>query len=151
PTAQNAAGYPQPFATEMSAQGYPQLSPGALYQLQPQPELSLTGQIRLLEVDELPPQYRIGASRRRLITYIVSGPLALSPPAAVPFVIIRSIRETTPSVGALEVNSIPGEAIVKFDGTLLPQKTSLTIDGVAVGSRHILRVELPHYVPFEEP
>ena len=34
--------------------------------------MSLTGQMRLFEVDEIPSQYKLGAARRRWFTYIVS-------------------------------------------------------------------------------
>jgi hypothetical protein len=149
---QGAPGYAPPLATQMSPHGYPQLSPSALYQFQPQPqpELSLTGQMRLLEVDELPPQYRLGATRRRWFTYIVSGTLAVVVAAAVTFVIIRSIRETTPSVGSIEVDSMPGGADVYYDDQLLLEKTPLNIGGVAVGSTHVIRVELPHHGKFRK-
>src|SRR5262249_38402116 len=87
----------QPLATHVPPPGYPQLAPGALSQFQPTPQpLSLTGQMRLLEVDELPSQYKLGAAGRRWFTYIVSGILAVSVAAGVTFLIIRSTRDSVP-------------------------------------------------------
>ena len=145
-------GYaPEPIATQMSPHGYPQMSPGALYQFQPNPQgMSLTGQMRMMEIDEIPSQYKLGAARRRWFTYIVSGMLAVSVAAAVTFLIIRSTREAAPTMGSVHVESDPSGADVLFDGTRLPNKTPLTVDGAPVGSHHTIRVELPHHTPYEE-
>jgi serine/threonine protein kinase len=151
-----AAGYgaaydPQPLPTQMSPQGYPQLSPQALYQFQPsQQPMSITGQMRLFEVDELPSQYKLGAARRRWLTYIVSGILAVSLAAGVTFLIIRSLRDTAPTVGSVHIESVPPNADVRFDGTLLNEKTPLTIDKVQVGTPHQIRVEFTRHQPYEE-
>ena len=145
-------GYaPHQVATQTSSQGYPQLSPGALYPFQPTPkEMSLTGQMRLYEVDELPSQYKLGAARRRWFTYITSGVLAVSVAAAVTFLIIRSTRESVPTVGSVHIVSVPPNAEVLFDGTRLSSKTPLTIDGAPVGTRHSIRLELAHHEAYEE-
>jgi len=145
-------GMPPGYAPQqMSPQGYPQLSPGALYQFQPTPQgMSITGQMRLFEADELPSQYKLGAARRRWFTYIVSGILAVSVAAAVTFLIIRSTRESTPSVGSVHIESVPANAEVTFDGTRLTDKTPLTIDGAPVGTRHTVRVELARHQAYEE-
>jgi len=141
----------QQMGQQMSPQGYPQLSPGALYQFQPSPqEMSLTGQMRLFEVDELPSQYNLGAARRRWFTYIVSGILAVSVAAGVTFLIIRSTRESTPVMGSVHIESVPASAEVTFDGNRLTEKTPLTIDGAPVGTRHLVRVELARHQVYEE-
>lgn len=144
-------GYSPPqLATQTSPHGYPQLSPGALYQFQPPVrEMSLTGQMRLFEVDELPSQYKLGASRRRWFTYIVSGALAVLVAAAVTFLIIRSIRETTPRVASAHIRSIPDDAAIYFDGTLLANKTPVSIPDVKPGSEHEIRIVRTGYQPFE--
>jgi hypothetical protein len=135
-------GYPQP----QMPHGYPQLSPNALYQFQPAPHpMSLTGQMRLFEVDEIPSQYKIGAARRRWFTYIVSGILAVSVAAGVTFLIIRSTRDQPPTTGTLRLESVPSGAAVSFDGTLLIGATPMTIDRVPVGTRHRITIQLPHY------
>jgi hypothetical protein len=146
-------GYaPDQMSSQMSPQGYPQMSPGALYQFQPSSQgMSLTGQMRLMEIDEIPSQYKLGAARRRWFTYIVSGLLAISVAAAVTFLIIRSTREAAPTSGSVFIESYPSGADVLFDGTRLPNKTPLTVDGAPVGTRHTIRVELPGHKPFENP
>ena len=146
-------GYaPEQMPTQMSAHGYPQLSPGALYQFQPSPQgMSLTGQMRLMEIDEIPSYYKLGAARRRWFTYIVSGILAVSVAAAVTFVIIRSTRESAPTTGAVHVESVPSGADVLYDGIRLSKQTPLTIDSAPVGTRHTIRVELAHHQPFVDP
>ncbi|HSS02755.1 MAG TPA: protein kinase [Kofleriaceae bacterium] len=145
------AGYSQPVANQMSPHGYPQLMPGALYSFQAPPqEMSLTGQLRAAEIDELPAHYRLGASRARWFTYIVSGVLAVSVAAAVTFLIIRSMRDTAPQVASVYITSVPAGADVLFEGTRLRDKTPLTIDKVPVGTRPTIRLELAHYGPYEE-
>jgi PEGA domain-containing protein len=145
-------GYPQPqLATQISPHGYPTLTPGALYQFQTPPqEMSLTGQMRAAEIDELPAHYKLGAARARWFTYIVSGVLAVSVAAAVTFLIIRSMRDTAPQVGSIYINSVPAGADVLFDGTRLPDKTPLTVDKVPVGTHPTIRIELPHYGAHQE-
>jgi hypothetical protein len=135
----------------MSPHGYPQLTPGALYSFQAPPqEMSLTGQLRAAEIDELPAHYRLGASRARWFTYIVSGVLAVSVAAAVTFLIIRSMRDSAPQVASVYITSVPAGADVLFEGTRLRDKTPLTIDKVPVGTHPTIRLELSHYGPYEE-
>ena len=141
------------MTAQTSPQGYPQLSPGALYQFQPPPSqqsMSLTGQMRLLEVDELPSQYKLGAARNRWLTYIASGVLAVSVAAGVTFLIIRSTRDSVPVVGSIHIESVPPGAEVIFDNTRLTDKTPLTIDGAPVGTSHTIRLEVPRHESYEE-
>jgi hypothetical protein len=126
--------------------GYP-MSPNALYQFQPtqQPPMSLTGQLRLSEIDEIPSQYKIGAARRQWFTYIVSGILAVSVAAAVTFLIIRSTRDIAPTSGTVSIESVPSGAQVFWEGTLITARTPTKITGVQVGTTHPIRVSLAHY------
>jgi len=125
-----------------------------LYPFQPQPPnphgMSLTGQLRLSEVDELPSQYKLGSGRRQWFTYIASGVLAVSVAAGVTFLIIRSTRDSTPAVGSIHIESDPPGAEVIFDKQRLIDKTPLTIDGAPAGTRHTIRLELSHFQPVEE-
>jgi serine/threonine protein kinase len=145
-------GVPPGYAPQqMSPPGHPQLSPGALYQFQPtSQEMSLTGQIRLFEVDELPSQYQLGAARQRWFTYVVSGVLAVSVAAGVTFLIIRSLRDSTPPVGSVHIESVPANAEVILDGMRLTDRTPLTIEGAPVGTRHVVRLELARHQAYEE-
>jgi serine/threonine protein kinase len=140
----------------MQAQ-YPQMSqmsPGALYQMQspyPVQPMTLTGQMRLFEVDEIPSQYKIGAARRRWFTYIVAGILAISVAAIATFLIIRATRESPgSSTGSIVVESVPTGAEVFYDGTRLAGVTPITIDEVPIGSRHEIKVVLPGHAVYEE-
>ena len=145
-------GYaPGQMAPQLSPYGYPQLAPGALHHFPPPPPpLSITHQMRLYEVDELPPQFQLGAPRRRLLTYIVSGVLAVSVAAVATFVVVRSMRDAAPVLGTVRVDSVPASAEVLFDGTRLPNRTPMTIPRTAAGTRHTIRVELAHYSSHEE-
>ncbi len=127
------------------------MSPGALYQFQPAPTpMSLTGQMRLFEVDELPSQYKLGAARKRWFTYIVAAVLAISVAAGVTFLIIRSTRETAPTTGSVFIDSVPAGAEVTFDGTRMVDKTPLTIKNVPISTRHEVKVELARHKPYTD-
>jgi hypothetical protein len=60
------------------------------------------------------------------------------------------MRDAPPTVGSVHIESVPPNADVRFDGTLLPTKTPLTIDKVPVGTPHQLRVEFARHQPYEE-
>ncbi len=148
-------GYQQPPPQQAYYPQQPQgpqqpMTPGALYQFAPgqAKPMTLTGQMRAFEVDELPSQYKIGAARRRVITYIIAGIIAISVAAGVTFAIIRSTRETAPTMGRVRIDSVPAGAVVTFDGTKLTEKTPVTVDSVPVGSRHEVKVELPRHRPY---
>ena len=127
------------------------MTPGALYSMQPAPQpMTLTGQLRLFEVDEMPSQYKLGAARRRWFTYIVAGLVAISVAAAATFLIIRSTRETAPTVGSVHVESIPSGAEVVFDDVRLAGTTPLNIPSVPVNTRHTIKVELKRHERYSE-
>jgi serine/threonine protein kinase len=154
----------QPYANQQQPYGYYQqpqypqqpMSPGALYQLQPygapppQP-MSLTGQMRLFEVDELPSQYKVSGSGAKWLKLAIASVLAVSVAAGVTFFIIKSTRESaTPTVGSIHIESVPSGAEVLYDGTRLAGTTPMTVDSVPVGTRHEIRVELAHHKPHTE-
>ena len=148
-------GYPQqppyPGAPGYAPQHQQPMTPAALYQFQPAPTpMTLTGQLRLFEVDEMPSQYKLGSARRRVFTYIIAAVLAISVAAGVTFLIIRSTRETAPTVGSVFVDSVPAGAEVTFDGTRLTDKTPLTVKNVPIGTRHEVKVELARHKPYTD-
>ncbi len=152
---QQYQGYPQQYAQPQYPQQQPpqqNVSPGALYQFQPgqAKPMTLTGQMRLFEVDEMPSQYKIGAARRRVFGYIVAGIIAISVAAGVTFLIIRSTRDSAPTTGRVHIDSVPAGAEVTFDGTRLTEKTPVNVDGVPVGSRHDVKVELARHKPYTD-
>jgi hypothetical protein len=149
----------QPYAMQQQQQyGYyqqpvyqqPPMTPGALYQMQPygapppQP-MSLTGQLRLLEADEMPSHYKVSGGPRWL-KLAIAGVLAVSAAAGVTFFIIKATRESeTPTVGSIHIESVPPGAEVLYDGTRLAGITPMTVDSVPVGTRHEIKVQLAHH------
>jgi eukaryotic-like serine/threonine-protein kinase len=143
----------QPYQYAHGAPGYPPaMSPGAFYPMHPPPmPMTLTAQMRLFEVDELPSQYRLGAARRRWFSYIIAAVMAISVAAIATFLIIRMTREAPDAtVGAIVVESVPPGADVYYDGTRLAGTTPLTIEQVPLNSRHEIRVELDRHKPHVE-
>jgi serine/threonine protein kinase len=137
-------GYPQP--------GYPQqpVSPQSLYQLQPygapppQP-MTLTGQLRLFEADEIPDKYKVASGPPKWIKLAIAGVLAVSVAAGVTFFIIKATRDAPPRVGSILVESVPSGAEVIFDGTRQAGTTPLKIESVPVSTRHEIKVEKARY------
>ena len=148
---QQYQGYPQQYAQPQNPQQQ-NVTPGALYQFAPgqAKPMTLTGQIRLFEVDEMPSQYKIGAARRRTFGSIIAGIIAISVFAGVTFLIVRSTRDGAPTTGRVHIDSVPGGAEVTFDGTRLTEKTPVNVDGVPVGSRHDVKVELARHKPYTD-
>ena len=129
--------------------GYSQTTP---YPFQPgQAPLSPTGQFRLFEADELPPQYRMSRSVPQWITVGLAGALAVSVAAGVTFFIIRSMQSSEPPVIAtVHIDSVPHGADVYFDGTHLQGVTPLAVPNTPAGKTIEIRVELAHHKPYSE-
>jgi hypothetical protein len=141
-------GYPQGFPPNPQ-----QVSPQSLYQFSPYGSpapkpMTLTGQLRLFEADEMPSQYKLGAARRRWFMYIVAGIVAVSVAAGATFLIIRTTRATSPTTGSIHIESVPAGAEVVYDGNRLVDRTPLTITDIPIGTRHELRVELALHKPY---
>ncbi|HEX4450202.1 MAG TPA: protein kinase [Kofleriaceae bacterium] len=129
----------QPFGL-----AYPTVTPGSLYQLQHgQAPLSPTGQLRLFEVDELPPQYRMSRGLPQWVKVGFAGALAVSVAAGVTFFIIRSMQSSeSPAVATVHVDSVPHGADVYFDGMHLAGTTPLAVPNEPAGKTIEIRVEL---------
>jgi hypothetical protein len=141
--------YPYPA---YAPQNYPQqtVTPGALYSYgAPQP-LSLTGQLRLFEADEMPSQYRVSGGGAKWLKLVIAGVIAISVAAGVTFFIIKSTREQAPTTGSVHIESVPPGAEVFFDGTRLAGTTPMTIDNTPVGTRHEIRVQLARHLVYTE-
>jgi hypothetical protein len=145
-------GYPpQPYAPGQPP--YP-VSPGGLYQFspygQPQPmPMTLTGQLRLSEADEIPSHFKIQSGRRRWLAYLVAGLIAVSVAAGSTFFIIRATREEAPVAGAVRIESMPDGGEVYFNGRSAG-KTPFTLKDIPVGTRHDIRIELPRHQAYLE-
>jgi hypothetical protein len=131
------------------------VSPGALYQLQPygapppQP-MTLTGQLRLFEADELGDKYKLNSGAPRWLKVGLASVVAIAAAAALTFFIIKATRDTAPSVGRVRIESVPPGAEVTFDGTRMAGATPLTIDSVPTGTRHDVRIELGRHKQYTE-
>jgi serine/threonine protein kinase len=145
---------PYPHAQHVQQAQQQPVTPGALYAMSPYGPpphpMSLTGQLRLSEVDELPSQYRIGSARRRWFTYIVAGMLAVSVAAGATFFIIRATREAAPTTASIHVVSVPDKAEIVIDGRHLTSATPTTIAGFPVGTRVEIHVELARHATYSE-
>ncbi len=119
------------------------MTPGGGYPQQQPMGPSLTGALRMSEVDEVPVAYQLpGRSWGKLV---VVG-LAVVAIAMVATVLILRQRDTGPTAGAFRFESTPVGADIIYDGTRLTDKTPYTLDGVPVGTRHQIRIELAHYI-----
>ncbi len=141
-------GYPpQPYGQGQSP--YP-VSPGGLYQFSPYGQqapvpMSLTGQLRLSEIDEIPAHFKIRSTQRRWLAYVIAGMIAVSVAAGTTFFIIRATRETAPPTGSVHIESVPPGGEVIFNGNRLTDRTPLTVEGIPPGTRHEVRVEMPRH------
>ena len=150
-------GYPPGYPPQPYPQAQPPyaVSPGGLYQMSPygQPPpmpVTLTSQLRLSEVDEIPSHFKINSARRRWIAYIAAGIMAVSVAAASTFFIIRATRDSTPPSGTIEITSVPPGGTIVFNGTALTEATPFTIRDVPPGSTHEIRVEKPFHKPYTQ-
>ena len=145
--------YQQPWSGDPN---YPQqqVPPGALYQLgpygapPPQP-MSMTGQLRLWEADEVPSQYRVQSSGLRWVKLVLAGVVAIGLAAGATFLLIRSTRSSAPATGAIHVDSVPAGGAIFLDGTPVAGVTPQTLPlALQAGSRHEIRVELARHKPY---
>lgn len=157
-------GYPPSYPQQQPQQSwngdpnYPpkQVSPGALYQLNPygsptpQP-MSLTGQQLLWEADEVPAQYRVRGNPSKWIKLVLAGALAIGGAAGATFFLIRSSRDNTVTTGTIRIDSVPGGGEIFLDGTHVTGVTPQTLPfDLPAGSRHEIRVELARHKPHVE-
>ena len=112
--------------------------------------MSLTGQLRLFEADELPAQYDLKASKGRGVTYALIALISVAVAAGGTLLVLRSQRETAPTRGSIVVESTPAGAQVTVDGERVPGVTPLTVPDLPVGSSHKIVLALPRYRPYTE-
>jgi hypothetical protein len=149
-------GYPAPgYPAYPQQSGQMPVSPGALYQLQPYgapapTPMTLTGQLRLFEADELGDKYKLNTGAPRWLKIALASIVAIAAAAALTFFIIKATRDTAPRVGSVRIESVPPGAEVTFDGTRMAGATPLTIDSVPTGTRHDVRIELGRHKPYTE-
>ena len=148
-------GYPPVYPQQ---QGYypQQVTPNALYQLQPygapppQP-MSLTGQLRLFEADEVPQQYKVSGDASKWVKLALAGIVAISVAAGMTFFIIKASRNGTPTTGTIHIESVPPGGEIFLDGTHVAGVTPQTLPfDLEFGTRHEIRVELAKHKPHVE-
>jgi serine/threonine protein kinase len=153
-------GYPPPYQGAWPTPthgGYaqPQVTPGALYPLQPYgapppKPMTLTGQLRLFEADEIGAQYKVSGGGGRWFKIVLATIVAVSVAAGVTFFIIKSSGDSAPTVGSVRIESVPAGAEVTFDNTRMAGSTPLTINSVPVGTRHEVKVQLAKHKAYVE-
>ena len=155
-------GVPPHLQPYVQQQGYPptyppNYPPGApLYQMQPygappQPRMSMTGQLRLFEADEIPNQYKVSSDASRWAKLVIAGVLAISVAAFVTFFIIRASRDSAPDTGTIHLESVPPGGEIFVDGTHVAGVTPQTLPfPLQVGTRHEIRIELAKHKPHVE-
>jgi PEGA domain len=112
--------------------------------------MTLTGQLRLFEADEIGDKYKVSGRGAGILKIVIAAVLAISAAAGVTFFIIKSTRDTTPTVGTIRVESVPAGAQVTYDGVRIAGSTPLSIDSVPVGTRHEVKVELAKHKAYIE-
>jgi len=148
-------GYPPGYGQYQQYQQAP-VTPQGLYQLQPYgapppQRMSLTGQLRLFEADEIPSQYKVSGNASRWVMIVLAGIVAVSVAAGVTFFIIRSTRNGTPETGSIHVESVPPGGDIYLDGTHVAGVTPQTLPfELQAGTRHEIRVELAKHKPHVE-
>ncbi len=153
-------GYPPAYPPQGWGPNYPQqqpqVSPGALYQLDPYAAppphpMSLTGQLRLWEADEVPPQYRVQSNASRWLKLVLAGAVAIGVAAGATFFIIKARRDSSQTTGTVRVDSLPSGGDIFLDGTHVTGVTPQTLPfELQAGSRHEIRVELARHKPHVE-
>jgi eukaryotic-like serine/threonine-protein kinase len=149
-------GVPAHLQPYLQQQGYPpqyppQYPPNYPYgATAPQP-MSMTGQLRLFEADEIPGQYKVSSDASRWVKLVIAGVLAISVAAFVTFFIIRASRDSTPDTGTIHLESVPPGGEIFVDGTHVAGVTPQTLPfPLQVGTRHEIRIELAKHKPHVE-
>jgi hypothetical protein len=123
--------------------GYPPTGPQ--YPFQPYPgsgvPQSFTKQMQaMVELDELPPQYRLGSPGKSWLLRALLAVALIAGGVAAAVLIIRSGEETTITASLL-IDSTPAGATVTVDGNVLPDRTPARF-ATQPGARHEIVVEL---------
>ncbi len=108
---------------------------------------TLSGQLRALEVDEMPAQYRIGSGRSWLVRALLALVL-IGGGVAAAILIIRS-GDTAPPTAAILIESKPTGAEVSIDGKPVTDRTPVSWK-TTPGARHEIDVTLAGYQAFHD-
>lgn len=144
---QQANMYPQgqsPYA----AAGYPLPQSGAFPSGGPAP--TATGRLRALELDEIPPHYRIKREGPRWFVLLGIALTAVATAASVTFLVLRANRQQAAASAGLYLNSIPPGAVVYIDDKRLAETTPVSYRQVKPSGRYSVRLELPKHKPYSQ-
>lgn len=135
----------QPYPQQM---GYPMMQPGAFPQGVPAP--TATGRLRALELDEIPPHYRIKREGPRWFVLLGIALTAVATAASVTFLVLRANRQQAISSAALRLESFPAGAVVFVDDKRLAEPTPVVYRNVKPSGRYTVRLELPKHKPYTQ-
>ena len=128
--------------------GYPMPQSGAFPQGMPAP--TATGRMRALELDEIPPHYRIKREGPRWFVLLGIALTAVATAASVTFLVLRSNRQQAISSAALRLDSFPSGASVFIDDKPVAETTPLVYRQVRPSGRYTVRFELPKHKPYSQ-
>ncbi|MBP6633173.1 MAG: protein kinase, partial [Kofleriaceae bacterium] len=140
--------YPQLAQVDQRAVGAAVVLPGygGGYQSQP----TFTRQMQAsLDVDEIPPQYRIQHRRPPWLLPVLGIAIAASLAAGLTYTLMRG-EAGRPAAATLLIDSVPSGATVTVDGQVVANKTPLPFAAGPPGTSHDVRVELPRHRPYQQ-
>ncbi len=111
---------------------------------------TMTGRMRALEIDEIPPQYLIKRDGPRWFVLAAIALIAVATAATVTFFVLRANRQAAVASASIRVESMPAGATVYVDDKQLPDPTPVLYKDVAPGQRYKVRVELRRHVSYVE-
>lgn len=132
---------PMPMSVPVAAPypGYPPAGYG--------PPPTLSAQMRALEIDELPPQYKLNSGRGRMWRVLLA--VLVIALGAIAAVVIIGRGSAPPPTASIVIDSKPSGATVTIDGVEVAEKTPLAWK-TKPGARHELVVTLPGYQPYKD-
>jgi serine/threonine protein kinase len=130
-----APGYPPGYPPGYAPPGYGSSPP------------TISAQLRALEVDELPPQYKLDSGRSWLWRGLLAAFLVIVGVVAAVIVIGRG--DEPPPTASIVIDSKPGGATVTIDGAPVPDRTPLAWK-TKPGARHEIVVTLPGYQAYRD-
>jgi hypothetical protein len=140
-----------PYAMQQPGQGGFPGAPGG-YPFQPygggQPQ-SFTKQMQaLVELDELPPHYKLGSPGKSWLLRALLALVIVAGGVAIAILIVRS-NESEAIAASLIIDSTPAGATVTVDGTVLPDQTPARFE-TQPGARHEIVIELAGHKPHRD-
>jgi serine/threonine protein kinase len=121
------------------------------YPFQPYPGMpTFTQQMRaVIELDEIPSQFKLQQSGPRWFVLVIAAVLAIAGAALATYFILR--RNAEPQVTAvLLIDSVPGGGTVVVDGKQLPHPTPVPFSETAPGQRHSVKITVAGHRPYQE-